>query len=224
MNWFKQKQTLSFDLVQNFNGKLFESNQWNISEFVIESLIPVVDTKPFPLAELELMVSAVVWSSPELIFDWGTHIGKSARVFTEVLRAIKSLAKIYSIDLPDNVNHVEHPGSERGRLVRDCKEVVLIQGDGVSEALKIYEEKSRPRKALFFLDGDHEYRSVKRELDLISKRVKSPNILVHDTFFQTRKSGYNIGPFRAVQWAIKNYNYRAVSVEMGLPGMTLLYK
>jgi len=210
--------------LNQFPGTQFEVNNWIISDFIVNTLVPIVGTKPFPLNELQLIVSSVIFFKPEVIFDWGTHIGKSARIFYESKKYFNLNPHIYSIDLPDNVDHPEHPHSDRGLLVRKFCNVKLIQGDGVTQALKIY-KKYNFKNALFLLDGDHKYSSVIRELTLINENVINPAILVHDTFYQSAESGYNIGPYKACTEFLKNHKqYSKISTTTGLPGMTLLYK
>lgn len=205
----------------------FEINKWMISEFILKELIPIVGIKPFPLDEQMLMASAVCKLKPTHIFEWGTHIGKSARIFYETIKYFGIASKIYSIDLPDDQEHQEHPRQKCGLLVKNIKDIRLYQGDGLSKSLEIYHsiniiENIRP---LFFLDGDHAYRSVIRELKGIIKNVDNPSILIHDTFFQTKKSKYNVGPHRAIQEILSKYNYsfNVMEAKLGLPGMTLLY-
>ena len=55
--------------------------------------------------------------------------------------------------------------------------------------------------------------------------VPNVNILLHDTFFQSKEGGYNIGPHLAIEECLSGKNiYKVVSLNIGLPGMTLLYK
>lgn len=204
----------------------FEVNNWLVSEFILNKIVPVVGIKPYPLNELSLMVAAVCRLQPSHIFEWGTHVGKSARIFYETCAYFNIKTTIHSIDLPDNVEHVEHPKDQKGKLVKDFDRVILHQGDGLTEALKICKKNSINKNILFFLDGDHEYRSVERELTGIIKNIPEANILIHDTFYQSSKSGYNIGPFKAINTVLKLLpnSYRVFSTKLGLPGMTLLYK
>jgi len=210
----------------NANCTIPEVNKWIMSDFILNTLIPVVGTRPFPLDELMLMSSAVVYSRPSYIFEWGTHIGKSARIFYETTKVFNIHCSVHSIDLPDDVTHVEHPKNERGMLVRGIKEVTLHQGDGVTKALEIYNTLDKEAPALFFVDGDHEYESVKRELEMILNTVKNPFVLLHDTFYQSKESKYNVGPFNAINDVLgtKANAYQLISTQMGLPGMTFLYK
>jgi hypothetical protein len=87
------------------------------------------------------------------------------------------------------------------------------------------EDKSVAKAPLFFIDGDHGYDSVKRELEGIIGAVPEANILLHDTFFQSPESHYNIGPYQAVQDVLRTVPpYRILRQDLGLPGMTLLYR
>jgi cephalosporin hydroxylase len=208
----------------NLDGTEFEVNNWIISQFVLDKLVPTVGFHPFPLNELMLMASTTCRLRPDLIFDWGTHIGKSARVFRETIITFGIPSHIHSIDLPDNVAHIEHPQQERGKLVRGLKEVTLHQGDGVSTALRILAEHPNA-KALFYVDGDHSYESVKRELQNIVDQAPNAAVLLHDTFYQSASSKYNIGPHLAIQEVLSRSadRYRTLSTATGLPGMTLVY-
>src|SRR3989344_9247020 len=91
------------------NGTEFEVNNWVTSDFIVNKLVPIVGFHPFPLNELMLMTSAVCYFKPEFIFEWGTNIGKSARIFYEISKAFDIKTEVHSIDLPDDVFHDEHP-------------------------------------------------------------------------------------------------------------------
>lgn len=216
------------DPALNLTCSNFEVNGWTISEFIIEDIVPIAGTNPFPVNELFLMVAAVCRLKPTHIFEWGTNIGKSARIFYEISRKFDIKTEIHSIDLPDDLEHQEHPKSDRGRLVRDIPEVKLYQGDGLQKSLEICGNISNTPgafKPLFFIDGDHSYESVKRELMGVMNSIPEANVLLHDTFFQSAESGYNVGPHLAIRdslTAIPN-DYLNLSTETGLPGMTLLY-
>jgi cephalosporin hydroxylase len=208
-----------------FSGDLFEVNNWDISSFIIKKIIPIVGTHPFPLNELQLMVSCVAWSKPTHIFEWGTNIGKSARVFYEAVNFLKMETQIHSVDLPNTIDHVEHPGKKRGKLVNGKSNVFLHQGDGVDKSIEILGSLSGEKRPMFYLDGDHSYETVFRELDTILSNVSSPRILLHDTFYQSNNE-YNIGPYQAIQDIIAKYHkysFKIVETNLGLPGMTFLY-
>lgn len=202
-----------------------ELDKWVISDFVLKKLTPMVGITPFPLDEMMLMTSVVCYFQPRYIFEWGTHVGKSARIFYEISKAFKIDTKIHSVDLPDDVEHEEHPQRNRGKFVKRIKEVQLHQGDGITKSIELYKMYPIDQTVLFFIDGDHSYESVSRELHLIAQNVRKVVILLHDTFYQTSESQYNIGPHQAIQDFLRIYPdvYKCVSTTLGLPGMTLLY-
>lgn len=204
----------------------FEVNNWEISRFILKKIICKAGIAPFPLSELSLMASTVVYFRPDYIFEWGTHVGKSARIFYEVCKFYKIPCVIHSIDLPDDVIHVEHPKDKRGRMVKGLSSVTLHQGDGLKVSSEIIKTFIGSEKILFFLDGDHSYDSVKRELNFIINNYPQAVILAHDTFYQSAESNYNIGPWKAIQelCSLPGSSYKKIEINMGLPGMTLLYR
>ena len=207
-------------------GTEFEIRNDIVSKFIISKLIPIVGVHPYPLSELSLMVAAVCYLRPSHIFEWGTGIGKSARIFFEIVKGFKLDTEIHSIDFPDNADHIEHPRSKRGYYVKGVKHVKLYEGDGVSTAIYLCKSLKKEINSFFFLDGDHQYGSIKRELRLIDESVLNTSILIHDTLFQSEESGYNVGPFLAIQEFLKDvpHKYRRIDAHLGLPGMTLLYQ
>jgi cephalosporin hydroxylase len=211
--------------VKNAGCSEFEVDNWAISRFVTEKLTPCVGVHPFPLNELMLMVAAVCWLRPAQVFDWGTNIGKSARIFYDCTSHYGIDAEIHSTDLPDDISHVEHPGHKRGELVRGLPRVHLHQGDGVATSLEIWRTAGRKPRPLFLIDGDHRYESVSHELRLIVTEVPDPGILLHDSFYQSTESGYNIGPHQAIEdvLALSPGRFRRLESGLGLPGMTFLY-
>jgi cephalosporin hydroxylase len=225
--FFSLRERLHFAVpVINGNGTEFEVNNWIVSRFVLRKLVPIVGVLPFPLNEQMLMVAAVCRVQPTHIFEWGTNIGKSARIFFETCRTFNIDAQIHSIDLPDDVEHGEHPKDRRGMLVQGKKGVHLHLGDGLDTALRLLASIDRGSvRPLFFVDGDHGYASVTRELHGIIRNVPRASILLHDTFYQSAESGYNIGPWKAIEDVLKTtpHGFRILTQNMGLPGMTLLW-
>src|ERR1700751_3388594 len=92
------------DPVRNPNASEFEVDLWTLSSFLLEKIVPVVGTHPYPLNELLLMTAAACRLKPSVVFDWGTHIGVSARIFYECEKAFKLGYEIHSIDLPPDVS------------------------------------------------------------------------------------------------------------------------
>lgn len=211
----------------NPNSSELEVNNWLLSELILKKLVPVVGVHPFPLNELMLISATIARFRPSLIFEWGTHVGKSARIFYEISEAIGIDSDIHSIDLPDEIDHSEHPGEQRGHMVKAVKRVNLHQGDGLDTALNILKTKKPTtyQQVLFFIDGDHSYKSVKRELTGVMTHCPKSTILLHDTFFQSSNSDYNVGPYNAINDCLKKVpnRYRRIDTATGLPGMTLLY-
>jgi hypothetical protein len=69
---------------------------------------------------------------------------------------------------------------------------------------------------------------VKRELEAIVTHVREPRVLLHDTFFQSADSGYNVGPHLAIRDVLAGLpddrRLRTMETKTGLPGMTLVYR
>jgi hypothetical protein len=212
------------DPVRNPQGSEFEVDLWTLSEFVLDTIVPAVGVRPYPLNELLLMTAAACRLKPWVIFDWGTHIGVSARIFYECDKAFDLGFEIHSIDLPPEATHVEHPGLEHGRLVRGLDKVHLYRGNGVRVALELWHRLGKPERPLFFVDGDHAYESVRRELMLVFNTIPDASAIVHDTFFQSADSNYNVGPALAIDEVLKSFpaRFKAFKTGLGLPGMTLL--
>jgi cephalosporin hydroxylase len=214
------------DPVLNQNCTEFEVNNRVVSDFIIQELIPILGTQPFPLNEQFLLTATVCRFKPDYIFEWGTNVGKSARIFYEIQNHFKIPFRIHSIDLPDTIDHAEHPHNTRGMFVKGLKGVTLHQGDGLDTSLEIYRKNQKICNPLFFLDGDHRYSSVIRELNGINQHVKNPVLVIHDTFYQSSESNYNIGPYTAIKefLAASKENYGMLSTDTGLPGLTVLFK
>jgi cephalosporin hydroxylase len=212
------------DPARNLDATEFEVDLWTLSDFLLKRVVPIVGIHPYPLNELLLMTAAACRLKPSVVFDWGTHIGVSARIFYECDRAFKLGYEIHSIDLPPDSLHVEHPGQEHGRLVRGLDKVHLHRGSGVEVALEIWQRLGQPKRPLFFVDGDHAYESVLAELSQIFSVVPDASAIAHDTFFQSAESKYNVGPARAIDEILAKYPHgiRVTKSGLGLPGMTLL--
>ena len=210
--------------VRNAGAAVFEVDLWTLSQFLIDRIVPLLGVHPYPLNEQLLMVAAACRIRPGVVFDWGTHIGASARLFHECSKAFDLVYDIHSIDLPADASHVEHPGEQHGRLVRGLAGVHLHRGDGVAVALEQWDRLGRPSRPLFFLDGDHAYESVLRELGAIFDTVADASVLAHDTFYQSAESGYNVGPARAIEDVVARFpgRFTTITSGLGLPGMTLL--
>lgn len=228
MAGFLRKKGEEQNITPNPKSTEFEIDNWQLSELIIKRIVPITGVHPFPLNELMLMWGAVARFRPKIIFEWGTHVGKSARIFYEASEVFGTNTEIHSIDLPDEVEHGEHPHSQRGEMVKGIKKVKLHQGDGLETSLGVLKSTSSSKSGngvIFFIDGDHSYESVKRELSGVMAQAPKAAILLHDTFYQTMDSGYNIGPHKAIEDCLRKSRtkYKRVDTATGLPGMTLLY-
>ncbi len=91
--------------------------------------------------------------------------------------------------------------------------------------MEIINQKKTSGDILFFVDGDHSYESVKNELSTILKNWPDAKVLLHDTFYQSADAKYNVGPNKAVAEVLSGHSsYKVVATNMGLPGMSLVYK
>ena len=186
----------------------------------LPSLVRVVGTHPFPLDELFAMAGAFEYHRPELVVDIGTHLGKSARVWHEVAKWLGEPCQIHTVDLFDP-NHPEFPGKLLGQFISGLP-VAQHLGDGHTVAREIL-LASPGKRVLLFLDGDHAYETVLRELQLATLlRPGASCILVHDTFYQPGAS-YNHGPYLAIEEYRKTFPFRqVVHLQLGLPGLSYL--
>jgi cephalosporin hydroxylase len=214
-------------IVKNVTSSEFEVDKWSASRFVVEKILPIVGFTPYPLDELLLMVGTVCHFKPTHIFEWGTHIGKSARIFYETVQSFDIDAEIFSFDLPDDEEHIEHPGGSRGKLVKGLKGVTLYQEDALVRSFQLLNESAKlDKSALFYIDGDHSFETVLKELRTVFANVPDAAVLLHDTYYQSPEANYNVGPFLAIEQFLKEseYSFSRVDTKIGLPGMTLLYK
>jgi hypothetical protein len=194
------------------------------SEFEVDLWTPTVSLGEGRAGRMDepMMARAACRIKPSVVFDWGTHIGASARTFYECNKAFKLGYQIHSIDRPPDASHVLQPGQEHGRLVRGLDRVHLHRGNGVEVALEQWRKLGCPKRPLFFVDGDHAYESVRDELTQIFSTVPDASVLAHDTFFRSEESNYNVEP--AIDEIVEKSprRFRAVKSGLGVPGMTLL--
>lgn len=210
--------------VQNIlkDGSIFEVDCWILSEILLKKVIPKIGIHPYPLNEQMLMASVVAFVQPKIIIEWGTNVGKSARLFWEVKEALDLNCSIYTIDLM-NPNHPEFSGAARGKYLSNT-DVMQIVGDGVKTANKLLDGVSNP--VLVYIDGDHSHESVKRDLAIWDKLPSGSGILAHDVFYQI-PSTYNVGPWHSFQELIQEQKSNISQVQwqiLGLPGMAFVSK
>lgn len=195
-----------------------ECDKWCASE-IIQQISRIVGVHPYPFDELMLMAAAFQYIRPTIVIEIGTHIGKSARIWWELSRAYRIPAAIHTIDLFD-ATHDEYPAEQLGKMIKGLP-VTQHVGDGYAVAGSLLTTAAQSR-CLLFLDGDHAYESVARELSLAVKYTQVACVLVHDTFYQP-DSTYNHGPYEAVRDFVANHSVKqVVHAHLGLPGMSYL--
>jgi cephalosporin hydroxylase len=215
------------DPSRNIGSTEFEVDKSIISNFVLEKLTPL--TRTYPLDELMLMSAAVCRFKPRLILEWGTNIGLSAKIFYEITESFGLNSEIHSIDLPDDVVHSEHDPNVVGSIIKGINKINLHKGDGLTCALDIIKKNNIIGNVLFFIDGDHHYDSVKKELSTILENVNNAVILLHDTLYQSEDSGYYVGPHNAITDVLNNEilndrgPYKRINMNIGGPGMSLIF-
>lgn len=199
------------------HSELIEVDKYSISQYLLK-LVKIVGYHPFPFDEQLLMASAFLYHKPDVIIDVGTHQGKSARIWFELTRHFGTQTSIHTIDIFD-ANHPEYPGHVLGKFIRGTPVKQHI-GDGYEISYDIIKKDSKAN-FLIFLDADHSYENVLRELQL-ARVIKSGGLLVHDTFYQPG-SNYNHGPYLAIRDFSKEFTFKQViHLQTGLPGMSYL--
>jgi hypothetical protein len=127
--------------------------------------------------EVGFMCETVEIVQPDRIFDWGTNVGASARIFYEacIVHCI-----VETIDLPAVLEQLDrdHAGGRTGSHL--TPEIRTHRGDGVTEALRLC-AAWEPKRPLFFLDGNHLRENVFREIWSIHKFCPRGVLLIHDT-------------------------------------------
>lgn len=197
--------------------QLLEIDKWAASQYLLK-LVQVVGCQPYPLDELLLMAAAFQYHRPDVVIDVGTHIGKSARIWLELSKQLQLPTAIHTVDLCDP-SHPECPGDQLGKLIRNTA-VKQHLGDGFTCARGLIGDYPEGN-FLLFLDGDHSYETVRRELELVTM-VREGCVVIHDTFYQPG-SNYNHGPYLAIQDFLSEHPVKQViHLQAGLPGMSYL--
>lgn len=130
---------------------------------------------------------------PTHVFDWGTNVGASARLFYEGSLQMGYPCEVHTVELPLELAHLDrdHPGETRYGAWIEGLPVYGHRGDGVTESIRLHHEL-KPKRALFFIDGNHEYENVLKELLAIEEAAPQAVMLLHDTH-------QLVGPLRAIR-------------------------
>lgn len=133
--------------------------------------------------EVLFLANVLVRHRPQAVFDWGTNVGASARIFYEAAQLLGYPCVVHTIELPDDEAHRDrdHPGERYGQWLVDVP-VCCWRGDALDVALQLlrYADPSLIR-LLFFLDGAHDRDSVTREMKGIAYYEPEAVMVVHDT-------------------------------------------
>ena len=205
-----------------------EANSAELDRFVLEKILPKTGLL-YPFAEISLMALVVSRVRPTHIYEWGTNIGGSAKIFHVITEALQMDTAIHTWDLPEDVPHGQHPGKEHGKLARGLPRVHFHRDDGLQGALGAMESERNQHpgfRPLFFVDGDHSYASVIREITGLISVQDEFHLLAHDTFVQkpdtkgqSRESW--IGCPTALEALAQGYRW--LNVGFGNPGMAYLW-
>lgn len=127
--------------------------------------------------EVRFFAETIETYRPTHVFEWGTNVGASARIFHEIGHGLQ----VITVEHPDDQTF-DHPGHRYGLWCDGFEpHIYMLKGDGVSVSLDAFVQFGSPERALFFVDGDHSYDAVSRELGLIAEAAPRAVILVHDT-------------------------------------------
>jgi cephalosporin hydroxylase len=216
------------ELSKNKNPWCLEANTAELDRFVLEKILPKTGLL-YPLAEISLMALAADRVRPTHILEWGTNIGGSAKIFHTITEALQLNTAIHTWDLPEDVPHGQHPGKDHGKLARGLPRVHFHRQDGLQGALaKMESERAQfPKiRPLFFVDGDHSYASVIREIAGLVSVQDEFHLLAHDTFVQKPDAkGQSRESWIGCPTALEAFakDYRWLNVGFGKPGMAYLW-
>lgn len=152
---------------------------------------------------------------PEIIVEWGTNVGTSARIFHEARNLLKLPCEVHSVEIQRELG--EGWGHERGHHVKGLP-VTLHVGDGVTTGVDLWHESGAER-ALFFLDDNHAEAEVLRQMRLIHIEAPQAVMLIHDTHYPVAVAGFTSWvlhePGVAIQQFLQEtggYDYKEVLV------------
>lgn len=162
--------------------------------------------------EITFFAETLFELAPSHIFEWGTNVGASARIFYELARVGAFACEVHTTEHPDHATH-DHPGGRCGQLLKDCR-VWMHTGDGLRRSLAEYAILGEPTRVLFFVDGDHSYDAVTRELEGIAEVVPTAVIIVHDTRHPLEETGAAVADFLID--GHHNYDVRWLESQAGM--------
>lgn len=122
---------------------------------------------------------------PTHVFEWGTNVGASARLFYEASLELGYECDVHTTEIPDELSMLDrdHPGHRYGTWIEGLP-IHAHRGYGLIASLALH-ESLRPERSLFYLDGNHSYGVVRAELEGVWGCDPSAVIMVHDTIRYT---------------------------------------
>lgn len=118
--------------------------------------------------DLIILQEIIFECKPKFIIETGTYQGGTAVYFASLLRLLNNNGKVISID-------ISLPAETRRQISRHPlgKDIILYEGDSASAAIekKVRQELNDEKNILVFIDSDHGYEHVFKELQIYSKFV-----------------------------------------------------
>jgi hypothetical protein len=173
--------------------------------------------------EVGFMADTLRLYRPSHVFEWGTNRGSSARIWFEAAQLLELDCVVHTFELPIWLAYLspEHPGVDWAQQIRDVPAVQAHRGDGGFAAVSLCLEIGATRP-LFFVDGDHSFEAVRRELTMIGRAVPHAVIVLHDTNHPA--SHGPTGPAQAVtEYLLERSHAITVEVLESQAGMTRLW-
>lgn len=170
--------------------------------------------------EIEFMCICVQRFHPDIICEWGTNTGNSARLFYEITRALNNVVPIHSTDICDDIypQRKQDKRRKRGHHVKGLS-VVLHVGDGATRAL-LEVKRAQAVRPLIFIDDNHDEEETLRDLIRITGGLPHALVLVHDS--KGEQTGIGRG-YEATAFQAKHEDWYGITwTEMG-QGMVALW-
>jgi cephalosporin hydroxylase len=161
--------------------------------------------------EIELIYTTMSEYQPDLVIEWGTNIGTSARIFHEARQLLDLACVIHSVEIMPDLG--DSWVFKRGHHVQGLP-VNLHIGDGVTRGIELW-HSSGAHRPLFFLDDNHAETEVLRQLRLIHLEAPQAVMLVHDTHTPFGDGLRLHEPGVAVQTFLQEADYVMVEVLVG---------
>jgi cephalosporin hydroxylase len=198
--WEKQTRTFQW-LVNKFNPpnweeamdtnkrlELFKPMYKHIHRRKNDATWKGVDILKFP-TDLFMYHEAIWQKKPEVIVEIGTKFGGSALFMQDMLDQIGD-GKVITIDIKDQVKEKD-------------PRIEYIIGNSLDEKIiEQIKEKTKDKKTMLVIDGNHDRKHVKWELDKYNDIVTKGQFMVVEDCYIDRGL---YGPGEAKVWFLKNY-------------------